>query len=135
MKSIVLILAILFVLNCAGCVFSDSNMLVVDESHSMLQDFYVESDVVHIICRITVINRSDECISTTITGFSDEDVANGLLINPELTGINLENGTNTFSISAGETVEFLVDFQGVFFGNPQKYDRLIPDNISFSIIP
>lgn len=135
MKNIALVLVILIVLNCSGCLLLDRNLLSVDESHSMLQDFYVESDTVHIVCRITVINSADESISTTITGFSDEDVANGLLINPELTGINLENGTNIFTINAGDTVELLVDFQGEYAGNHQKYDRLIPDNISFSIVP
>jgi hypothetical protein len=117
-----------------GCAWHVENDVVVCEDKSMLIDFHEEDGMVHIICLVTLNNKTNEDVTVKINGFSQEDVENGLLVNAHLSGINVENQSDTFLLKAKTYSEFLVDFSGEFAGVAQKTDRLIPDVVEIEIV-
>lgn len=128
-------LCFLFLLfTLCGCMESDSNIVTICPEKSVLIDFYEEDGIVHIICSITLYNETNKDILVKISGFSQEDVNNGLLLNPHLSGINKENQSEFFLLKPYRYNEFVVDLCGEYGGNFQKADRLVPDVIEIEIV-
>ena len=126
-----LLLAISFL---AGCAQEEETAVTVIEDSAMYMDFYVEDGTVHIPCVISLQNTSDSEKTVKLNARSQEDADNGLLVDPQLTAVNLEDGGELFVIPAGKTVEFSVDFTGTFGGTLRKVDRLVPDEIIVEIV-
>ena len=133
MNKVITILLICFLL--VSCAADTPKTVTICEEESMLNHFYVDYDTVHIICSITVVNDSLNDVEFTISAVSKEDTQNGLLMYPELTGINAETQGSVFSLASGKKVTFRIDFQGRYGGTERKVDRLIPDVIELQILP
>ena len=118
----------------SGCVNTTSNNIEICQEKSSLVEFYEDDGIVHIICRITLHNTTSEDQTIRIRGVSQEDVDNGLLLSPYLSGVNAEDHSELFQIKAGQYSEFLVDFWGEYAGTHQKEDRLVPDVIEVEIV-
>lgn len=132
MKRVLCIL--LFVSVLCGCMHSASGDVSICRGKSTLIDFYEEAGIVHIVCSITVNNNSSEEIIVSIYGYSEDDVSVGLLEDAYLSGVNLENNTDIFTLKPQQKNELIVDFIGIFAGNFQKTDRLVPDGIEINIV-
>ena len=124
---------ICIILLLVGCNRNPQEDVVVNRENSALQDFYVEGDSVHMICRLEVQNTCYQDVAISITGSSQEDVDGGLLASPELLGSNLQTNNVYFWIPAGAVQKIDVDFCGIYGGVYQKADRLIPDGIDVKI--
>lgn len=119
-----------------GCTYSTSthNEIAINYADSVFQNYYVENEIVHIICKITIENKSTSDAEVLLNAISDEDVGNGLLKKPEMCGIDTETGIAILKVEAGQLQEFIIDFQGEFAGNNQKYDRMIPDVLEIVLV-
>lgn len=132
MRRILSLLLLVFIM--CGCANTTSNHIEICQGKSSLIEFYEDDGIVHIICRITLHNTTDEDQTIRIKGISQEDVDSGLLLSPYLSGLNAENQEELFRLNAGQYSEFLVDFCGVYAGILQKHDRLVPDVIELEIV-
>lgn len=121
-------------LSLVGCAKAAANDIKISPEKSSLIDFYEDDGVVHIICMITINNATNTDVTVRISGYSQEDVNNGLLRNPYLSGTNVEAQSEFFLLKAGQYSECVVDFCGEYAGNLQKKDRLVPDVIELEIV-
>lgn len=133
---LVLILFAVSLVLIHGCAYSPSthNEIAIHYADSVFQNFYVENEVVHIICKITIENNSTSDAEVLLNAISDEDVGNGLLKKPEMCGIDTETGIPILTVKAGQLQEFIIDFLGEFGGNNQKYDHMIPDVLEIVMV-
>jgi len=125
---------LLLLLALCGCAETAFNNIEICQEKCSLVEFYEENGVVHIICKVTLQNTTNEDVTVRISGVSQEDVTGGLLLNPSLSGMNVEDQSELFILKAGQYSEVLVDFCGEFAGTLQKQDRLVPDVIELEIV-
>lgn len=130
-KITVLIICSLFLL--IGCAVNSDGAVAINRENSAFQDFTIEGSTVHIICQLEVQNTCSRDVSISVAASSPEDVAGGLLANPELVGRNLQTGDAYFSIPAGSVQKIDVDFCGTYGIHPQKADRSLPDEMEVTI--
>ena len=130
-KLLAILILCLVAIICWICITPSD--LVIDYERSTFLDFYVEQNFFHLRCVLCISNYADSDMIFCIRAESKEDVRTGLLINPQMQGVNTEDGSNVFFIGAGKTQEFTVDFQGEFSDKILKFDRLLPDSIILDI--
>lgn len=130
-KISVLMLCAMFLL--IGCTRTSDGNVSINRENSAFQDFYIEGNSVHMICRLEVQNTCSRDVSISITASSQEDVDGGLLADPELIGRNPQTVGAYFSIPADSVQEIDVDFCGIYGGSPRKADRLLPDEMAMTI--
>lgn len=125
---------LLVFLSLVGCAKTDANDIKILPEKSSMIDFYEDDGIIHITCMITIYNSTNEDVTVRISGYSQEDVNNGLLRSPYLSATNVEEQSEFFLLKAGQYSEYLVDFCGEYAGNLQKKDRLVPDIIELEIV-
>ena len=122
MRKIVLI-AVALVLAISGCATAAqaTDTVTVDKENSFLSDFAVEGDIVKITCYITLQNTHAEDRLVELRAYSPEDVAGGLLKEPEM------RSSERYSVPANDSAAYEVTFVGVHGGGMQKQNRLLPE--------
>lgn len=125
---------IIFLLIFSACSENSPNAIEICKEDSMLVEYYEDGGVVHFICEIVLVNHSSTEQTVKLYGFSQEDVEGGLLLNPNLTGYNIENQSDTFHVNSNSRCKLTVDFRGEYAGVLQKADRRIPDVLEIEIM-
>jgi len=125
----IVILAIICIISflTTSCVRSQDVVILDEEGKSYFSDFSIDENKVHVFCRITLKNNSAETVDVKLNAFMPKDVENGLLLQPVLQGINLEDDTPVFRVPAESEKSFYVDFIGEHGNNDIKQDRLLPE--------
>ena len=133
-KVYILLIVAILLLSFYACANNEQKPVKICMDESVFCDFYVEDGVVHFLCQIKVINTSSENQTFKISGFSQEDVKIGLLIDDQLIGFNTEDQSDLFIVNADSSCVFNVDFRGEFAGIQQKTDRLLPNVMEIEIV-
>ena len=97
------------------------------ESESFFLDFTIDDNKVFMKCWIKLKNTSDEDKNIRLYAQSKQDVAHGLLKNPEMFALDENGDFRIFTIPANLQVTFYdVEFVGEYGGRPEKVNRLLP---------
>lgn len=135
MKKVYLIaFTITVLLVFSACSGNEPTTIEICKEDSTFIDYYEDSGVVHFVCKIVLQNNTSAKHKVKLYGFSKEDVDGGLLLNPKLTGYNIDGQNDTFQLDSNSRSELTVVFLGEYAGVLQKADRLIPDVLEIEIV-
>lgn len=125
------VLSIVVMLSFASCGKDIGSNVILDNSeNSSFVDFYTKADTVYIECVLNIYNSSDKSINIKISAVDNEDVEIGLLKSPELSAVDKDTQSDTFTLKSGEnsvSVVFIGDYAGIY----QISNRAIPRFIYF----
>ena len=127
MKKLAVYIVLLIAIYCCSC---ETTQFVLQDN-CYFSDFSVTDESVYITCFLS-INNSGEKTLVKITATSEEDVAVGLLSDPNLVGWDEDLTSDCFELEKGVN-EIVIVFAGKYGGTEIKQDRNLPENINITV--
>jgi len=121
---------LIMVLLC-GC--GSTGQVKLNKEDSWFSDFTVDDGQVYMTCALVIENSTGGEVKVKITASSPEDVDGGLLQSTELTGKDERLSSDEFTLQEGENTITVV-FVGTFGGTEAKQNRLLPEDITLTVV-